>query len=117
MKKLFTFLLLISSNYLMASEGRQWWSDVSPSIARNSGEQMIATKSCRYLNLDLGQIAGYLATAPMEFTSEARAKNVELELPLPDGSFQRFRIVESPVCAPELAARHPETRTWSGQGL
>jgi len=30
-----------------------------------------------------------------------------LSLPLPDGTVARFRVVDSPVLAPELAARYP----------
>lgn len=117
MKKIVTFLLVLTSGLSMASQGNEWWSDISGAQARTSGDVGIQTSHCRYLHLQLANIANYLSTSPMEFTEEARLKNVELELPSPDGSFQRFRIVESPVCEPELAAKFPETRTWAGQGI
>ncbi len=117
MKKLLIVLAVLTSNLVVASQGSKWWSDISQTQAGAKGEQIILTKSCRYLDLSLNDLAAYLSTAPMEFTQAAKTKNVELELPSPDGSFQRFRIVESPVCAPELAAKFPETRTWSGQGI
>src|SRR5579862_4560254 len=45
------------------------------------------------------------------------AAAVELSIPMPDGSFPRFRIEESAVLAPELAARYPALRTYRGQGI
>jgi hypothetical protein len=49
--------------------------------------------------------------------SPAAAFRVEIALPLPDGSFGRFAVVESPVMAPELQARYPGIRTYAGTGI
>ena len=40
-----------------------------------------------------------------------------ITLPLPDGSYGRFRFVSSPVMAASLAARFPEIQTYLGQGI
>ncbi|MFD9701800.1 reprolysin-like metallopeptidase [Lentzea sp. NPDC059081] len=42
---------------------------------------------------------------------------VEAVLPTPAGTFERFALVDSPVMEPELAAAHPEIRTYAGKGL
>jgi len=58
-----------------------------------------------------------LNRAPMENTKAARQTQVVMRLPMPDGTFSRFDIEESPVMAPELAARFPHIRTYRGRGL
>src|SRR3954447_17944867 len=40
-----------------------------------------------------------------------------LAVPAPDGSLQRFAVYESSIMEPGLAAKHPEIKTYAGQGL
>ncbi|MEO7297053.1 MAG: reprolysin-like metallopeptidase [Verrucomicrobiota bacterium] len=58
-----------------------------------------------------------MAKAPKEFTPAARTTPLEISLPMPDGTAARFRVVESSVMAPELAAQFPEIKTYLGQGI
>ncbi|MBL7775948.1 MAG: hypothetical protein JNK89_08085, partial [Saprospiraceae bacterium] len=64
--------------------------------------------------LDYPALAQRLQLAPMEFTPEAKNRALEIQLPLANGSFQTFRVWESPVMAPELTAKYPEIRTYAG---
>src|SRR4051812_17362023 len=58
-----------------------------------------------------------LSRAPMEFTTAAQQTQVVMTLPMPDGTFSRFGVEESPVMAPELATRFPQIKTYRGRGL
>jgi hypothetical protein len=71
----------------------------------------------RALVLDLQTMMDFLRAAPMEGTQLAAEAPLIVWLPRPDGTFERFSVVESPIMAPELAAMLPGTKTFLGQGL
>ncbi len=58
-----------------------------------------------------------LRGAPLERDVFAADSPFEIELPLPEGGFSRFRVVESPIMEPELAKRYPMLKTYLGQGI
>ncbi len=90
------------------------WIDASSLPLRVADEQIQPT-AYRMMMLNEAALRTLLVDAPLEFT--VTQSPVILSLPLPDGSYGRFRIVESPVMAPELAAKYPEIKTYSGQGV
>lgn len=67
------------------------------------------------VRLDRAAFDGLMRRAPNE--GALRSSGVVFSLPMPDGSFSRFLVSESPMLAPELAAAFPEIRTYAGQGL
>lgn len=54
--------------------------------------------------LDHGALIAALSRVPMEFTQAARTAPATISLPRPDGAFEQFGIVESPIMEPGLAA-------------
>ena len=57
-----------------------------------------------------------LWAAPLEGTPAA-ANPLVLWLPKPDGTFERFKVVEAPIMNAELQAQHPNIKTFLGQGM
>ena len=56
-----------------------------------------------------------LQKAPTENFTRTQ-ETVSLTLPMPDGSYESYDLVESPIMAPELAAKFPEIKTYCGTG-
>lgn len=83
------------------------------------GRRPTDIRASRYTGytLDRAGLASALDRAPQERIAAADADALVVSLPTPDGEFQRFELVDSPVMAPGLAARHPEIRTYAGKGL
>lgn len=93
------------------------WQTVTEEALVSTGERLIIPDRYRVVTLDVVQLQVFLARAPLENTDAARADQTILSLPLPDGSYGRFRIVESPIMEPGLAAKFPELKTYLGQGV
>ncbi|MCC7144702.1 MAG: T9SS type A sorting domain-containing protein [Candidatus Eisenbacteria bacterium] len=87
-------------------------------------ETSIAPAGARYAaplaystyRIDLGTLASSLVDAPLVRSSDSRPEPV-IQLPMPDGSMQSFRVSYSPVMHRDLAAKYPEIRTFEAHGI
>jgi subtilisin-like proprotein convertase family protein len=77
----------------------------------------IQARSFRPVAIDTATVLTELSAVPSEPAYLSGADGVEFVLPAPDGTAQRFEVVDAPVMAPELAARFPDIRTFQGRGL
>lgn len=93
------------------------WFDVGEGRFQVLGDRWIVPQAYRTVGLNVAALQALLAQAPLEGTPAAAHSSVILALPLPEGGYGHFRIVESPIMAPELAAKFPEITTYAGQGL
>src|SRR5689334_11435524 len=93
------------------------WRDVGEGSIALQGTRAIIPAKYRTLAVDETALAATLAAAPLEATTKVPASPAVLALPLPDGSFGRFRFVQSPIMEPGLAAKFPAITTYLGQGL
>ncbi|HKG61527.1 MAG TPA: M12 family metallo-peptidase [Pyrinomonadaceae bacterium] len=103
-----------NSNNQNTSQSDELWKDVDKSSLALMTDHQDAPKQYRLLQLNKTLFSSVVSKAPLEFTS---AEAQVLSLPLPDGRFWRFQIVESPVLSPELAGKFPEIKTYSGQSI
>jgi len=79
-----------------------------------NAQRTIQPSALSAFQLDYDALETALKAAPMEFTRAAREQALLLDLPMADGSMRAFRVVESPVMAPELTAKYPAIHTYSG---
>ncbi|HUN80059.1 MAG TPA: zinc-dependent metalloprotease family protein [Phycisphaerae bacterium] len=86
--------------------------------ARTAGEPWVRPEKFQAVTLDRQSMANVLRLAPPENNVGAPENStLILTLPKPDGSFETFRVVDSPVMEPGLAAQFPDIKTWLGQGI
>lgn len=86
-------------------------------VARNGRARQIVPERYRSFALNRGRLTALLAAAPHERSRSARQSPLELSLPLPDGGYGLFSVVESPIMEAGLAARYPALKTYLGQSI
>jgi hypothetical protein len=107
-----------------------FWREAGASAAANIEAKQAATASMghgapsginprrfRAVTLDKSGMLGFAARAPHERAMAAQHAALTISLPHPDGGFQRFTLIESPIMEDGLAAKHPEIRTYAGRGI
>lgn len=107
--------LLFNNNFLFSQS--DLWSDISENQIQLIGERVIIPDYYRTVRLNLQLLTQLLKAAPVEFTIEALEGKSIIILPLPNGSNQKFKFWESSTMEPELQAKFPEIRTYTGQGV
>jgi len=124
-KTRYTWLLGISliagtvpaSGQLAIQEGAVWTplNSMPKSVAR--AEAWVRPTAYRAYSLDQAAFRTALTRVPLESDVSLKRTTEVIALPMPDGGFARFAIVESLVMEPELAAKFPEIKTYLGKGL
>ncbi|MEM7348567.1 MAG: reprolysin-like metallopeptidase, partial [Chloroflexota bacterium] len=93
------------------------WQDVGEAALRTQVNRLIIPDKYRTVAVDLDTLDTILAQAPLENSLSTETTEITLTIPLPDGGFGRFRLEESPIMDPGLAAKYPELKTYLGIGL
>jgi hypothetical protein len=113
----FVFCLICSFAYSADFSDDGVWQRIPERKIQQTGIRTSIPRSYLTFQLNREILQNILRQAPLEFTSDAITKNVLLSLPLPDGTFTRIRIEESPIMQPGLAAKFPKIKTYRGQGV
>ena len=92
------------------------WVDMDEVAITVENDRLVVPSRYRVVSLDTRRIDELLKQAPREQSENTRSHTV-VSLPLPNGSFGLFAVVESPVMATGLAEKFPEIKTYVGQGL
>ncbi|MFQ3599291.1 MAG: reprolysin-like metallopeptidase [Chloroherpetonaceae bacterium] len=115
MHKRLLLVIALCFTFSANAQTRSLWSTTAE--PRTTNERYITPAKYRTLALNFEAMKAKLGDAPMEFTAQARQGTFVIELPMPNGTFTRFQVEESPVMHPDLAAKYPDIKTYRGFGL
>lgn len=116
-RAVFALAVVLSAFDAVAAPPAAYWRDIEDGeIAARSARQVVPQRY-RVVALDEPLLRALLAGAPAESAAAARNSPLEVALPAPDGGVARFRVVDSPIMEPALAAKYPSIRTYAGQGI
>jgi hypothetical protein len=93
------------------------WDRTERTSLPERGPRLLHPKKFLTYRLNQPALSQLMAQMPMEFTEAARRTKVIMEVPMPNGTFVRFRIEESPMMSPKVAAELPGVKTFRGKGI
>lgn len=118
MKKSFLLIFLVAViNNAFAQARQSYWGAISESEIQPKGERTIIPNKYVTFHVSPQALKNVLFDAPTEDQVSLRNSPAIVELPLPDGSIQRFRVVQASIMAPELAAQFPNIKTFNIVGI
>jgi hypothetical protein len=109
-------LLLIHFSITAQQRPSLLWKTIDESAARSSVSNQRDIIPRTYLTVELAEapLKKFLQQLPMDKEVSPAHSAFLLSLPMPDGSYQEFKVSESPVMESALAAKYPEIKTYSG---
>ncbi len=115
MRNLFILFCCFSISSLFAQSSTSVWESTNEALINVApSDRSIVPHHYQTFHLDVNTLKKTLKDAPLEFSEEARTSPLLLDLPLPDGTMVTFSITESPVMKPELSAKYPDIKAYSG---
>ncbi len=98
---------------------REWTDlgDQNAALSVGRSNRPVMPDAYRLLSLDYQGMSARLQDAPHEKSIQVQDSDFVITLPMPDGTHQRFRVVESPIVGAELQSQVPNFRSFLAQGM
>ncbi len=111
--------LLLMLAFNSAWSQQRFFSNARPNgTVPTMGQRVIIPEKYSAVSFDMPSLKSFLWSLPAETQVIAsRGEGQIIELPMPDGSSARFRVWESSIQEPALAAKFPDIKTFNGQGI
>lgn len=116
MKKLYLLTLFISIA-IISNAQQLLWKNVNESSFIKTGKRVIIPKLYSVFELNSFLFKNELFSAPHESFTSLNQSSLVIYLPMPDGTFQKFKVVESPVMESKLAETYPHIKTFNAVGI
>jgi hypothetical protein len=111
------FGLFFGSTVQAKSNNAELWRAKSESRIAPRGNRIIIPEQYQVYSLNRDVLKRIFDDAPLEFSENAQSRETIIGIPTPDGTIERFRILESPVLAPNNAAEFPDWKYFQAYGI
>jgi len=118
MKKLLLTTVLVFSFFVLNAQVNTMWQQVEGKTIENKTKVKRASfpQDYKLWKLDLQNLKNKLRNAPVRGEVKG-VSNVIIFLPNADGQLEKFRVLETPIMEPELAAKYPTIKSYVGKGI
>jgi subtilisin-like proprotein convertase family protein len=101
----------------LSAQSNPWRAVEEGEFATQAMDRSIIPQKYLTYALDMDELQVVLERAPMRFSPESYEAVVILQLPMPNGATERFRIFDAPIMQTDLAARYPLLHAYAGVGI
>ncbi len=112
-----TLILVSVMGAISQNEPDKFWARVNETTIIVSGARQIIPNKYQTFKIVSNELKFKLFSAPHEKRTKINLSSTIITLPLPNGAFQRFRVVESPIMEEGLVASFPNIKTFSVRGI
>lgn len=118
MKRILFMLTMQIFVISLSAQKNSYWKKISePTDPVIKKERTIIPEKYSVYQLDLQALSSISKTAAKDFYFNADKKGIVVLVPMPDGSLQRFYIVETEVMHSSLGKQFPLIKTFAGLGI
>ncbi len=120
MKKILFFAVLLVTALYGSAQDKKYWRTLSESDTYKGKDPWgghFKPAEYKLFGLQEDVLKAELVGTPSEKNTSVSKSEKIISVPAPDGTTQKFRIVEASVMEPALAARYPNIKSYAGQGI
>src|SRR5450432_895702 len=112
---IFVLLMIIQAS---GHAQQHFFTNARESMFKNEAQKRLIIPSIfRAVSLDKTALLQFLQAVPAGGITDKKHNKVILQIPMPKGDTAKFYIWESSVMAPELAAKYPGIKSYTGHGI
>ncbi len=113
--------LFLALNFLiflnLTVTGQNFWKSVDQNNLTQQQDPDITVDKYATFQLNFNEFQQALLSTPREDLTNASAPGKTISLPLPNGQISEFKVWETSIFHPNMAARYPQLRSYRGVGL
>ena len=109
--------IILGANVPAFSAGSELWRQISDESPAMREQRSVSPEKYLIFRINQAALRKSLNVLPLENTEAARTNPLVMEVPMPDGSFQKFRMEKTQGLSPELQAEFPDWKSFVGYGV
>lgn len=113
------FLCLIQTD-IFSQTNSSFWKKTSKTVTAQKAKfpsKILPNKFTTFELKDQKKLKEELLKSPLRFSQASLDQKIFVSLPMPEGQLAKFKVFNSPIMHPQLAAEFPDIKTYTAVGI